>query len=84
MFAEHFAVGIELVTPFFAVFAHNSFIVRAFFLPANYRCAFELFVRSLLHRLRHIRAVDAFFFLFVSVSVRDRTEGESGAVPLRL
>src|SRR5438270_349087 len=79
MFAEEFAVGIELVTPFLAVFADDGFIVRALFFPANYRCSFGLFLGSLLHCLRHIRIADALFFLFVSVSVSDRSEGESGA-----
>ena len=41
VFAEQLAVGIELITPFFAVFVHDSFIVRALFLPANYRSSFD-------------------------------------------
>jgi hypothetical protein len=79
VFAKHLPVGIEFITPFFAVLTDDGFEVRAIFLPANYRSAFELFVGSLLHGLRHVRAIDAFFFFLVSVSVRGSTEGESSA-----
>src|SRR2546421_10126089 len=68
MFAEELAVGIEFVTPFFAVFADDSFIVRALFFPANYRSPFCFFVGSCLHRLRHIRTAEV-CFLFFSASV---------------
>jgi hypothetical protein len=35
VFTEELAVGIELVTPFLAVLAHNGLVVRAFLFPAN-------------------------------------------------
>src|SRR5438270_13735638 len=79
MFTEHFAVGIERVTPFFAILADDGFIMAALFLPPDYRSAFELLLRRLLDCLRHIRAVNVFFFFLVSVSVGGSTEGESGA-----
>src|SRR6266480_3474616 len=79
VFAHDFALRVELEPPFFPVLLNDGFIVRALFFPTNDFAAFGLRIGSLLHRGGYVRTVDGFFLLFISVSLRDSTERESGA-----
>src|SRR5205823_7260606 len=65
MFAQHFAIRVDLDAPFLAILVDDGFVVRALFFPANDFSALGLLLSGFLHRVRNVRTADGFLFVFL-------------------